>query len=59
MHTFIILIKKNKKFIEEKKLKQQLEKKMGKMEVDFVFLLKKSELIVKDKNTLCSDNAAF
>ena len=29
------------------------------MEVDFVFLLKKSELIVKDKNTLCSDNAAF
>ena len=33
--------KKNKKFIEEKKLKQQLEKKLGKMEVDFVFLLKK------------------
>ena len=29
------------------------------MEVDFVFFAKKSELIVKDKNTLCSDNAAF
>ena len=59
MHTFIILIKKNKKFIEEKKIKAAARKKIGEKEVDFVFLLKKSELIVKDKNTLCSDNAAF